>query len=54
MKRKRLTFILIAIVALLGAGALGFVFWAESTNPIMPAASTALKGDTQVHVEEGD
>jgi poly(3-hydroxybutyrate) depolymerase len=52
LKHKRLYILLGSIVILLGASVLGFVLWAESTNPVMPTAIEALKSDAQVKVEE--
>lgn len=52
MARKWIGRILAGLAALLVVGALGFVIWATSTNPVLPEAAAALQSDVQVSVEQ--
>lgn len=53
-KNNVLKIIVIIVLAVIVLGVGGFVAWASITNPIMPAASEALKSDAQVKVSEGN
>jgi hypothetical protein len=53
MARKWIGRILAGLAAALVVGALGFVIWATSTNPVLPEAAAALEPDARVSVEQG-
>ena len=54
MKNKRLLYIVLGLLAAMALAVIGFVVWAESTNPVMDEAIAALETDAAVAVQQGD